>query len=614
MNLTSLLARSRFKVIFGLMVAKKKNIALFALTIILNFIAALSEGISFSLILLAFTALGEGAFSIPSAMSCLSVFSFMSAIPFHAAFTLLIVFAVCFQILRSLVTYIGQIVATFLTTDLQAELQKRICHQILRMNFPSVNRYKVGDLVEYIKTPSVFLPELVDSVNKTILNSLIVCTFVWIMVSLSPSLTLFAGIIFGGLVLSQKVLIKNIAKISRIFSDHLVEFSKHTVQVLHALKLIHVFNRQESSMKKTDATLQSICSATKQLSLWNLSIVPLNEIMGVGLVGIFLVAGQWMMKDQGTSALPTLLAFITILYRLNGRIQTLVSIAAGIASRWGYILRLDEILDDRDKEFAVVGGAPFQGIKKAIAFRGVDFIYHGVKDTTLHSLSFEIPKGGTVALVGHSGAGKSSIVDLLLRLYEPLRGSIEADGTDVSQLDLRSWREAFGVVSQDNFIFNESIEENIRFGKLDASIEELSLAAKMAGAHEFISRLPNGYQTVVGERGYRLSGGERQRVALARALVRNPQILILDEATSNLDSHAEALIQHALHEFRGLKTILIVAHRLSTIVDADQIIVVEKGTVIERGTHDQLLQKEGKYASFWRMQTKKQNMKEALTL
>jgi len=195
-----------------------------------------------------------------------------------------------------------------------------------------------------------------------------------------------------------------------------------------------------------------------------------------------------------------------------------------------------------------------------------------------------------------------------LRLYSPTEGSILVDKTPIQKCDVGSWRQKFGVVSQESFIFNETIEENIRFGMPNADIEMIINIAKMIGAHQFISNLPDGYQTILGERGHRLSGGERQKIALARALIRDPEVLVLDEATSNLDSHSEKFVLDVLTEFRGKKTIVVVAHRLSTIFDADKIIVLEKGRVIEEGTHDGLIEMNGRYAFFWNVQSQKKCM------
>ncbi|MFZ0565736.1 MAG: ATP-binding cassette domain-containing protein, partial [Chlamydiales bacterium] len=201
-----------------------------------------------------------------------------------------------------------------------------------------------------------------------------------------------------------------------------------------------------------------------------------------------------------------------------------------------------------------------------------------------------------------SGGGKSTLIDLLLRLYNPSVGNIFLDGKKISDYDITSWRKLFGVVTQDTFLFNDTVEENIRFGELKASRKQIVEMAKLAGAHDFISLLPKGYETVVGDRGYRLSGGEKQRLSLARCLVRDPQILVLDEATSNLDSCSESVIQNTLEKFNKEKTMIVIAHRLSTITHADLICVIENGQIIEKGTHGALLKSKGRYHFYWNLQ------------
>ena len=266
---------------------------------------------------------------------------------------------------------------------------------------------------------------------------------------------------------------------------------------------------------------------------------------------------------------------------------------------------MHEILDCQYKDFIKPGGKDFSDHVKEILVENVTFGYHRERSHVLKNISFSIPKGSMIGIVGLSGSGKSSLIDLILRLYEPTEGKILANKVDIQEFSLSSWRAKFGVVAQDAFLFDESIEENIRFGVSTASVDEIIDVAKRAGIYELIQQLPRGLQTVVGERGVRLSGGERQRIALARALLRNPEILILDEATSNLDSQSEQCIQNALVEIQKTKTIIAVAHRLSTIVGSDNILVVENGSIIESGTHEELLRRPGRYFKLWKMQTKK---------
>ena len=253
-----------------------------------------------------------------------------------------------------------------------------------------------------------------------------------------------------------------------------------------------------------------------------------------------------------------------------------------------------EIRDREDAQDLVPGQAQ-------VRFEHVDFSYEKNRQI-LHDISFEIPAGKTVAVVGHSGSGKSTLARLLFRFYEADRGRILISGQDICDVTQKSLRSAIGIVPQDTVLFNDSIYYNIAYGRLDASREEVFEAAKMAHIHDFVASLPQGYETLVGERGLKLSGGEKQRVAIARAILKQPAVLIFDEATSALDSKSEKNIQMELKRIAKNRTTLVIAHRLSTIVDADRILVMDKGRIIEQGTHRMLLEKGGTYANMWMLQ------------
>lgn len=583
---------------------KGKNLILFCIILVPNLIAAFFEGLSFGIILLALKALSNSADSPAFPVPFLHAWT--RSLSAQQTFVFFIVLAIISQILRGALTYIGRIAALFLGTRIQTEAQIKVYQQILRFSFPFVNRYKTGDLLEYAKIPSLLVGNLMDPLNLAIISAFTVIASFGMMLFLSPPLSLLAIVTFSLFGLSQKFIISKISKMSQFLSDLMVDFSKHTVQSLHALRAIHIFDRQANVMKHILSNLNKIAQTTKRLNFWSQSIPPINETAGIMLVGVFLVLGQWFITSKEGEVLPILLTFIIIIHRLNTRVQTLLSGIATVAAHWGSVLRLEEILDEKGKEFCTHGKEKISGFSTAIVFRDVSLKYANTSRPAVQNLSLTIPKGATIAFVGSSGAGKSSILDLLLGLYEPTQGEVSIDDINLRSLDIGSWRNMLGVVSQDTFVFNETIEENIRFGLPDAAHENILLAAQIAGAHEFIIRLPQGYQTVIGERGYRLSGGERQRIALARALVRDPEILILDEATSNLDSFSEQRIQFALDQFRGKKTIVIVAHRLSTVFNADKIWVLEKGQLIEAGTHSELLEAKGKYAFLWDIQSKEE--------
>jgi ATP-binding cassette subfamily B protein len=245
---------------------------------------------------------------------------------------------------------------------------------------------------------------------------------------------------------------------------------------------------------------------------------------------------------------------------------------------------------------------PVESVRGELCLQNITFAYNDRSPVIKH-LSLEIPAGNTIAIVGSTGSGKSTLVKLLLRLYEIQSGKITLDGIDLQDLDLSDLRRCIGLVSQDIFLFHGTVAENIAYGTFTATDEEIVTAAKVAEAHDFITSLPQGYQTIVGERGQKLSGGQRQRIAIARAILKNPPILILDEATSAVDNETEAAIQRSLERITANRTTIAIAHRLSTIRNADQIYVMEYGQLIEAGTHQQLLEKNGIYASLWRVQS-----------
>lgn len=258
--------------------------------------------------------------------------------------------------------------------------------------------------------------------------------------------------------------------------------------------------------------------------------------------------------------------------------------------------RITEIMETQPEIKDKGNAIELPSIKKQIDFQSVDFAYDE-SVPVLSNLNLTMKAGQITALVGSSGAGKSTITNLLIRFYDPQQGTIKMDGLDIRDLSLKSIRSQMGIVSQDIILFNGSIRDNIVYGKLDATDDEITESAKATNAHDFIRAFPNGYHSQIGERGVKLSGGQKQRIAIARALLKNPQIIILDEATATLDTESEHLIQEALSRLLVNRTSIVIAHRLSTVQNADQIIVLEKGSVHEKGTHKQLLTSNGRYRS-----------------
>ena len=328
---------------------------------------------------------------------------------------------------------------------------------------------------------------------------------------------------------------------------------------------------------------------------WFRVLIGLFEAVGPALVFGF---GGYLVMRHGL-ALGTLVAFATQLRRLYASASSLTSVHVDLVSSYAYFERVFRVLD-MPREETPLGGARPQ-IRGGLSLRGVSFAYEdGLESLT--DVDLEVEPGQCVAVVGPSGAGKSTLVSLLLRLHDPAKGEIRLDGHDLRSID-RAWlRSHVGVVTQETYLFHASVRENLLYARPDASREQLEAAARAAQVHDFIASLPDGYETVVGRRGYRLSGGERQRVAIARVILRNPRILILDEATSSLDTRNEALIQAALDPLLEGRTSLVIAHRLSTIRRASLIAVFDQGRLCEKGTHDALIAQGGLYAQLYKGQ------------
>ncbi len=323
--------------------------------------------------------------------------------------------------------------------------------------------------------------------------------------------------------------------------------------------------------------------------------IPSRFIMVIGILSVVLsiIYVRLYKPDQFTMILPIIAVYVLALQRLMPSISNVGTHWMGLKSltprlHLTYDVLTDQVYLNDD------GKRSFPGLNTGIELRNVNFSYPTKKDV-LQNVSIQIPHGSTVAIVGESGSGKSTLADVLIRLYEPDSGSILVDGVDCREYSRSSWLRHVGMVTQDTFIFHSSVRDNIKIGKPDALDEEIMKAALTAHADQFIKELPKEYDTVVGDRGLKLSGGQRQRLAIARAIIREPDILILDEATSSLDNISEKVFQDALNEAKRDKTTIIIAHRLSTVEHADNIVVMDSGKVIEEGTHEELLKKAGIY-------------------
>lgn len=577
-----------------------KNWLLLAMNLSTNLFSALLEGSTLGIIYLAIAVLSGGEEGANSAWINWLLTSI--PIPEDYLFLGLLGAAVLLQTTLALSNYANKLSTAYLSARAQPLVTGRVFEQIMSFSFACASRYKVGDLLNFTSFAAMAVNNQIGNLNYLIVSLSFTLVYSFILLRLSPYLALAAVLLALILIVVQQQLLPRLQKAAQNLMAVQVDLSKRMTENIQALRLLHTFGTQQRASNEVLQLLWKEQIKLQQRARLIYLSDPILDILPILSLTI-LATLAYLTSDSRETLLPMLVTFLVALQRLSMRIKGVSGSFTNLVDNSANIERLNSILTTYDKEFSHVGGQAFQTLDGDIVFENVSLSYSQDKNYALRNINFVIPKNQVTALVGQSGAGKSSIVDLLVGIYQPTEGQIMVNDQRLEQFNQSSWRQQIGVVSQDTFIFNASILDNLRYGAPEASQAEVVSAAKAAQAHQFILDLPDGYDTIVGERGYRLSGGQRQRLALARAILKQPEILILDEATSALDSESERLIQEALVDFQHNRTVIIVAHRLSTITRSDQILVFEAGQLIEMGDHKNLLQKQGRYASYWKLQT-----------
>lgn len=372
-------------------------------------------------------------------------------------------------------------------------------------------------------------------------------------------------------------------------------------ETLTGIRIVKGFtqeDRETARFKQINEAYFRTWMKSTQVSSWT---TPVLEIIGAtGIAGIIWYGGMQVVR--GTMTPGVFFSFFTAAFLMYNPLKRVAGANNTIQQALAAAERVFQVLDQPTEASTDTGTKPFHGVSRSVEFHDVSFNYEGVEEEALRDISLTVKAGESVALVGNSGAGKTTLVNLIPRFYEPSGGRILIDGVDTRDIKLAELRAHIGIVSQDTLLFDATVKENIAYGSEGASEEAVCAAAEAAYAHEFIQRMPNGYATIIGENGVKLSGGERQRISIARAILKNPSLLILDEATSALDSESERKVQLALANLMKHRTTFVIAHRLSTVQKADQIVVLDRGTIAEVGSHEELLRKGGLYRRLHAMQ------------
>jgi subfamily B ATP-binding cassette protein MsbA len=503
--------------------------------------------------------------------------------------------------LRSAFSYLGRLYTSNCQFQLGYRLRKRIFEQLQALNLSYFAKTRPAELLHSMAAETNQVMLAFNVVSIFISKGCILFIYVISMFLLSWQLTIISVMLFALLGVGISMLLSRVREASFEKTTAAKGYTSVSLEFVNGIRTIQASVAQEFERQRFDkANFNFLKAATKAVSIIALT-EPLSEGVATTILVLMLILAFATLIPNGYLQPASLLTFLFVLFRVMPIRRQIDGARVQLSSFQGSLSNIKELLRTDDKSYFQNGKTPFTGLKRAIEFVSVDFGYDP-SELVLHNITLTIKRGQMTALVGASGAGKTTLVDLIPRFYDPTQGKILVDGVDLRELEINLLRRKLAVVSQDTFIFNTSVRNNIAYAIEGADEAAIYEAARLANALEFILEMPQGFDTQLGDRGIRLSGGQRQRIAIARALLRDPDILILDEATSALDSVSERLIQESLEKLAVGRTVIAIAHRLSTIIRADKVVVLEQGRVVEQGGYQELLQQRGKLWKYHQIQ------------
>ena len=499
-----------------------------------------------------------------------------------------------------LMSYVGQSVII----DIRAAVFKKL--QRLSVSFYDKN--KTGTIMSYVTNDvNALQSAMVENTIEMITEGFILIGSVVAMIYLDWRLTLFTVCTFPVVLWFMEFFGKKIRKTGGRIQECTADITSVLQESVASARVIKSFVREDYEVDRFDVENRANFRANMKNAQLMATLTPVVELVAaIGVTMIIWYGGNNVIN--GTITAGSLVAFLTYAVNISNPIKRLTRVIGNIQKALAAAQRVFMIIDMPEEIAESRDAKQLPEVSGKVEFQNVSFAYDD-KGNVITDLSFSVKPGEVIAIVGPSGAGKSTIANLLPRFYDVNKGDIKIDGHSVREVTLDSLREQVGIVPQETMLFNGSVYNNILYGRLDATKEEIEAAAKAANAHDFIMQLTDGYETKIGDRGVNLSGGQRQRIAIARAILKNPRILILDEATSALDTESERVVQEALDRLMVGRTSFVIAHRLSTVKNADKILVLEKGNLVESGTHDELLALDGLYAHLYKIQYRNKEAK-----
>jgi subfamily B ATP-binding cassette protein MsbA len=507
-----------------------------------------------------------------------------------------------FVFLKNLFGFLSQKVLTRMRVNLVKRIREDLFYRYSTQSLQFFHTQKKGNLLSIISNDVGEIETTVVSAIQTLFRDplVVIATFAFLFY-LSPQLTFFTLVFFpvSGLIISS--ISKRLRKKSHLGQSLFGTILNLSEETISGIRIIKGFNAEDFINRKFLTESNKLARTTKSITNQRELASPLSEFLGVTVIVVIIIYGGYLiLEGRSNMTASSFIAYIGFYYQIINPVKNIsvaiTNLQRGLVAGERVLNILDEPQKIKEKENAL----PVHAFNHSIHLKNIGFSY--MHENVLHNIDLTIAKGKMIALVGESGAGKSTLADLVPRFYDVTEGTILLDDTDIRDLKVHDLRSLMAIVSQEAILFNDSVLNNITFGNTIIDREKAIAAAKAANAHNFIAELEEGYDTMIGDRGMRLSGGQRQRLTIARAIYKNAPILIMDEATSALDTESERLVQDAINKMMENRTSIVIAHRLSTIRHADEIIVLQKGVIVERGTHEQLLEKKGYYNKLVQMQ------------
>ncbi|MYL72785.1 ATP-binding cassette domain-containing protein [Halobacillus litoralis] len=507
-----------------------------------------------------------------------------------------------FLILRPPIEYIRQYLAQWIGSNILYDIREKLFDHIQRLSLRFYSRTKTGEIISRVihdvEQTKTFV---ITGLMNIWLDMFTIVIAIIIMLTMDPWLTLVSIALFPFYGFAVKYFYARLRKLTRDRSQALAEVQGHLHERVQGVPVTRSFALEDHEQEQFDVKNKNFLDKAITHTNWNAYTYSVTNTI-TDLAPLLVIAFAGYQVITGSLTVGTMVAFVGYMDRVYNPLRRLVNSATVLTQS---IASMDRVFEFVDEKYDIVDkpeAKKMEHVRGDVKVEDVSFRYDEEDPLVLKNVSLDINQGETIAFVGMSGGGKSTLISLIPRFYDVTSGSISIDGIDIRDFEARSLRDNIGMVLQDNILFSESIAMNIRMGNPDATDEQMVEAAKAANAHDFIMNLPNGYDTLVGERGVKLSGGQKQRVAIARVFLKNPPLLVLDEATSALDLESEHLIQNALERLASERTTFIVAHRLSTITHADRIVHIENGEIVEVGSHQELMKKQGHYYDLYQVQ------------